>query len=415
MTMESVPDEVWVTGIGLVSSIGEGTEAHWQHLNTGKPPIVNVDEETLAPFAIHPQVEIDLGTQIPKRGDQRQMGSWQRLGTYAAGLALTDADLAHKPEFLSEMNLVVAAGAGRRDEAVDTEILEGYENADNPAAFLNESLSNELRPTLFLAQLTNLLAGNISIVHGVTGTSRTVMGEEIGGITALQTATRQIQGGQGNLFLVGGAYFSERLDMILTLEMNDAIWKHPYAPVWARDEGAGGTILGAAGAFLVLESRQHAEARGAKPYARINSILGDRCPRNVGESTAIAKTQFEELRKNIPAGPLAILTGASGIQPATNEERLFLEALIEEGFEPAYRAYGSIFGQSVEAHFPVGVALAAMALSKGKFYQPFDTSGYEKTYTGDSRQILLNCWGGWRGEGMALIDTPSNTNLRGAQ
>ena len=255
MTMESVPDEVWVTGIGLVSSIGEGTQAHWQHLNTGKPPVVNIDEETLAPYPFHPQIDVDLATQIPKRGDQRQMGSWQRLGTYAAGLALTDADLAHKPEFLTEMNLVVAAGAGRRDEAVDTEILKGYEKAENPSAFLNESLSNELRPTLFLAQLTNLLAGNISIVHGVSGTSRTVMGEEIGGITALQTATRQIQSGQGDLFLVGGAYFAERLDLLLTLEMYNAVWKNGYKPVWARDDGAGGTILGTAGAFLVLESR----------------------------------------------------------------------------------------------------------------------------------------------------------------
>ena len=37
---------------------------------------------------------------------------------------------------------------------------------------------NDLRPTLFLAQLSNLLAGNIAIVHGVSGTSRTFMGEE---------------------------------------------------------------------------------------------------------------------------------------------------------------------------------------------------------------------------------------------
>ena len=42
----------------------------------------------------------------------------------------------------------------------------------------------DLRPTLFLAQLSNLLAGNISIVHGVTGASRTFMGEESSGVDA---------------------------------------------------------------------------------------------------------------------------------------------------------------------------------------------------------------------------------------
>jgi len=47
---------------------------------------------------------------------------------------------------------------------------------------------SDLRPTLFLAQLSNLLAGNISIVHGVTGSSRTFMGEEQSGVDAVRIA-----------------------------------------------------------------------------------------------------------------------------------------------------------------------------------------------------------------------------------
>ena len=47
---------------------------------------------------------------------------------------------------------------------------------------------SDLRPTLFLAQLSNLLAGNISIVHGVTGSSRTFMGEEAAGVDAVRIA-----------------------------------------------------------------------------------------------------------------------------------------------------------------------------------------------------------------------------------
>ena len=49
---------------------------------------------------------------------------------------------------------------------------------------------SDLRPTLFLAQLSNLLAGNISIVHGVTGSSRTFMGEEAAGVDAVRIALR---------------------------------------------------------------------------------------------------------------------------------------------------------------------------------------------------------------------------------
>ena len=51
---------------------------------------------------------------------------------------------------------------------------------------------SDLRPTLFLAQLSNLLAGNISIVHGVTGSSRTFMGEEAAGVDAVRIALARI-------------------------------------------------------------------------------------------------------------------------------------------------------------------------------------------------------------------------------
>ena len=74
--------------------------------------------------------------------------------------------------------MIVAAGGGERDYAVDIGDLSGYPKADDPGAYLNEHLLGDLRPTLFLAQLSNLMAGNISIVHGVIGSSRTFMGEE---------------------------------------------------------------------------------------------------------------------------------------------------------------------------------------------------------------------------------------------
>ena len=49
------------------------------------------DTTTLAPYIIHPLAPLDFDKQIPKKGDQRQMEPWQRIGTYAAGLALDSA------------------------------------------------------------------------------------------------------------------------------------------------------------------------------------------------------------------------------------------------------------------------------------------------------------------------------------
>ena len=89
----------------------------------------------------------------------------------------------------------------------------------------------ELRPTLFLAQLSNLMAGNISIVHGVTDSSRTFMGEEMAGVSAVETAVGQIRHGQGELFLVGGAYIAERADMTMLWEFGHTLWPGEQGPV----------------------------------------------------------------------------------------------------------------------------------------------------------------------------------------
>ena len=258
--------EVWVTGIGIVSCLGEGPDAHWQKLTEAKPV---ADTTTFAPFVVHPLAPINFDAQIPKKGDQRQMENWQRIGTYAAGLALDSAGVKGKTDILSHMDMIVSAGGGERDLTVDSNILSGIARAPNPAAFLNERLMSDLRPTLFLAQLSNLLAGNISIVHGVTGSSRTFMGEESAGFDSVRIAHSRIAAGQSEIALVGGSHNGERPDMLMLYEFGGLTLKNKFLPVWERGTDNGGFALGSLGAFLVIEARDHAEKRGAKPLGRL--------------------------------------------------------------------------------------------------------------------------------------------------
>jgi 3-oxoacyl-[acyl-carrier-protein] synthase II len=101
--------------------------------------------------------------------------------------------------------------------------------------------------------------------------------------------------------------------------------------------------------------------------------------------------------------PMPVLSGASGVEPITSEERSFLEGLTRAGLVSAVRAYGSRLGHAVEAHFPLGVALAALALHHGEFYPPFD-SGVESSFDGAPERILVTGLGHWRGEGLALLE-----------
>ncbi len=68
--MADAPREVWITGIGIVSCLGEGDEAHWQGFAEGR---IKIDAERFAPYLVHPLAPLDLDKQIPKKGDQRQM------------------------------------------------------------------------------------------------------------------------------------------------------------------------------------------------------------------------------------------------------------------------------------------------------------------------------------------------------
>jgi len=394
--MAETAREAWITGVGIVSCLGEGPQAHWQKLSQAHP---GADTTSFAPFVVHPLAPINFDAQIPKKGDQRQMENWQRIGTYAAGLALDSAGVKGKTDILSRMDMIVAAGGGERDLTVDASILSAVPRAANPAAFLNERLMSDLRPTLFLAQLSNLMAGNISIVHGVTGSSRTFMGEESSGVDAVRIALSRIVAGQSDIALVGGAYNAERPDLLMLNDFGSFCLRGRYAPVWERGD-KGGFALGSLGAFLVLEGRDHAEQRGAKPLARLTVVLSDRSSRKPGDVTASLTRLWNKLKDKVKPNGVAVLSGASGASPATAEERAFLSA--HDGL--VVRATGSYVGHGMEPQFPMNVALATVALEHGSLFPPCDTTGLERAMTGKLNQVLVTSIGHWRGEGLALIE-----------
>ena len=394
--MAEAQRNVWITGIGIVSTLGEGPDAHWQALSSGtKKPL----SAAFAPYAVHPLAPINFDTQIPKKGDQRQMEAWQRIGTYAAGLALDSAGVKGNADILSRMDMIVAAGGGERDMNVDAAILSGMPKAAQPAAFLNERLMSDLRPTLFLAQLSNLLAGNISIVHGVTGSSRTFMGEEAAGIDAVRIALSRVAAGQSDIALVGGAHNGERKDLVLLYDAGGHMLRGDFAPVWERKSGM---ALGSLGAFLVLESAEHARARGAKPLGKLTAVHSDRSSRPEGAVKSALTRMWQKILGKLQGGKLAVISGSTGAAKATAEERDFLKEL-----GVPVRATGTYIGHGFEPQFAMNIALATLALKNQTLFPPSDASGLEQPMNGAPSQIVVTGVGHWRGEGLALVEAAS--------
>ena len=372
--------EVVVTGIGLVSNRGEGAEAHLAAYDGRRAPVV--DAARFAPVPVHPAPPLEWERQIPKKSDQRQMEAWQRLGVYAAGLALDHAGAGDDAALKGRMQLVVAAGGGERDYAVDGQILTGLRTATDGGAFLNERLMGDLRPTLFLAQLSNLLAGNIAIVHGVTGASRTFMGEEQAGIDALRIAEARIASGQTDIMLAGGSYNAERPDVLMIYRMGGFLLDGPYRPVSGRGE-PGGFVLGSGAAFMMLEAAEHAAARGAAALARLHPVAATRTRRRPGE----VATVLDELWGEIGAPRQgAILSGATGVAGPTGEE---LDALARLAPGAEIRPTGDLFGHMMEAQAPAGAALAAALIAAG-----------------GAADVVVTSVGHHRGEGLVRLTGP---------
>ncbi|HET7411471.1 MAG TPA: beta-ketoacyl-ACP synthase, partial [Pararhizobium sp.] len=151
-------------------------------------------------------------------------------------------------------------------------------------------------------------------------------------------------------------------------------------------------------AFLVLESRANAEARGAAIYATLSGIAGDRGRR---DDEALAK-RFRQLAAETGADeaetPL-VLSGASGLTGVTASERRHIGALFPKA---ALRGYGGVTGHTVEATFPIGLALAALALKAGAKVPPFDPAA-EQPMPAAAETIVVTAFGHARGEGIAVL------------
>ncbi len=96
----------------------------------------------------------------------------------------------------------------------------------------------------------------------------------------------------------------------------------------------------------------------------------------------------------------AIITGATGAEPVTSEELAFLRSHADF----AVRATGTSFGHTMETQFPIGLALAALSISKGALFAPNDTTALEVEMSRPPTQIVVIGAGHWRGEGMALVE-----------
>ena len=203
-----------------------------------------------------------------------------------------------------------------------------------------------------------------------------------------------------SIALVGGAHNGERKDLVLLYDAGGHMLRGDYAPVWERKGGKNeGMALGSLGAFLVLESPEHAKARGAKPLGKLSAVLSDRSSRPEGAIKSALGKMWQKISGKLTPGKHAVISGSTGSAKATAEEREFLK-----GLGVPVRATGTYIGHGFEPQFAMNIALATLALKNQALFPPADASGLEQPMSGAPAQIVVTGVGHWRGEGLALVE-----------
>ncbi|BBK35639.1 beta-ketoacyl-ACP synthase II [Allostella sp. ATCC 35155] len=384
--------EVWITGAGLVTALGEGRAAHRAALADPAALAAARDEAAFAPFAIHPIRALDLDRYMPRRGDQRATGPWMHYGIHAAGMALEAAGVLGDAALLARTHVLAAAAGGERDTALDEKILAEAAGAPTPAALTVTRLAEGLRPTAFLAQLSNMFAGNLSIVLGPAASSRTLMGEESAGVEAVRMAGRRAGAGQGDLFLVAASYNAARLDMLLLHRLGGRLLEGAWTDLWSRPPA--GMCLGSMGAALVVEAADHARARGARPLARLVRVAHAWSDRTAGAAAAAAERDWADLPRD---SSTLILSAASGAGPATADERDFLAG------RGVVRGTAAAIGHGVEAAFAANLVLGAWCAEDGAF-PALSSHPVEAMPAAAPERVAVSGWGVRRGEGLAVLE-----------
>ena len=223
------------------------------------------------------------------------------------------------------------------------------------------------------------------------------MGEETAGVTVIDNAVSRIASGQSTHMLVGGSYNSNRPDALLTHALGHFIYAGGKEGILARQANGGGMRMGSVGAFLVLEEADHAKTRGATPYAKLTGVSSDLGKRDGEKGLQRLTAMYTKLGQEKPD---AVISGATGVSSATDFEYTFLRSTFGEDIP--VRAFQTLVGQPLEATFPTGVALAALALKNNGFYAPFEES--EISASSDINRILVTSIAHVCGEGFAQVE-----------
>jgi len=320
---------VVITGLGVVSPVGIGTETTWRNIVAGVSGITRITRFDPSPFAsqIAGEVKNFDVTKFLNPKDARRMDLFIQFGMAAGMEAMQDSGLEVTEQNAERIGVSIGSGIGGLPliEATHSTYLEGG--------------ARKISPFFIPASIINMISGNLSIHYGLKGPNLAMVTACATATHAIGDSARMIEYGDVDVMIAGGAESAlSPLGMggfsaarALSVRNDDpATSSRP----WDKDRD--GFVMGEGAGVMVLEEYEHAKARGARIYAEVVGfgMSGDayhmtapiengegaaRCMRNALRNAGINADQVDYVNAHGTSTPLGDMAETAALKTALGD------------------------------------------------------------------------------------------------
>ncbi len=253
---------VVITGLGIVSPVGNSVEQAWRNILAGRSGIARITRFDVSTFPVQIGGEVkdfDIGDYLSPK-EARRMDTFIHYGMAAGIQAIKDAGLEAHPANAERIGVAIGSGIGGLpliEETRDEFIKSGV---------------RKISPFFVPGSIINMISGNLSIMYGYKGPNIALVSACSTGTHSIGDAGRLIEYGDADIMIAGGAEATiSPLGMggfcaarALSTRNDDP---ETASRPWDRDRD--GFVLGEGAGVLVLEEYEHAKARGARIYGEL--------------------------------------------------------------------------------------------------------------------------------------------------
>ena len=255
-------NRVVVTGMGVVSPVGNEVNTYWENLKTGVCGIKPISEGNLLE-EIQVRVAGEVTDFAPEKyidkKEQRRLAKFSQFAVYASKDALENAGIDMEQEDATRVGVIIGSGIG------------GLGVIEEEARKLREKGPKRVSPLFVPMAIANMAAGNVSIYTGARGICSTVVTACASGTHSIGEAFRALKQGLNDVIIAGGAEASITPLGIAGFNALTALStsSDPLRASIPFDKERDGFVIGEGAGVVVLETLEHAKKRGAHILAEV--------------------------------------------------------------------------------------------------------------------------------------------------